>query len=126
VSLQSGFSGLSGNRKRDNLFLIIEHSCMLAKAVYVQFQQGEVGVAVVGLGLALLRDIFLEDRGRFRVVPVQAVQYRVDVRWPLRRMIKCEPHRVRGGMVQVEVVGVIVSKLLWPIGAVLGIAVKHF
>lgn len=58
----------------------------------VQLQQGQVGVAVVGLAFALLHDIILEDARRLGVVPVEAIEYLLDMFRPLRCEIKCRSH----------------------------------
>lgn len=60
----------------------------------VQLQQGEVGVAVVRLGLALGHDIVLEGGRGLRVVSVQAIEDGLDVLWPFRREVECGAHRV--------------------------------
>jgi hypothetical protein len=81
----------SGNRKRCGCFFIIRRRFGRGWK-YLQLQQGEVGVAVVGLAFALLHDIVLEDARRFRVVPVEAVKDLLDMFRPLRREIKCRSH----------------------------------
>jgi hypothetical protein len=53
----------------------------------LQLEEGEVGVAVVRLALALLHDIVLEDVGCLRVVPVEAVEDLLDVLRPVRRKV---------------------------------------
>lgn len=40
----------------------------------VQFQEGQVGVAVISLVLALLGDIFLEGSGGLGIVSIEAVE----------------------------------------------------
>jgi hypothetical protein len=56
-------------------------------ATYVQLQEGEVGVAVVRLALALLHDIVLEHACRLRVVPVETIEDLLYVFWPLGRKV---------------------------------------
>jgi hypothetical protein len=70
----------------------------------VQLQEGQVGVAVVCLRLALLHDIVLEDLRRLGVVAVEAIEDLLDVFGPLRREVEGGAHggcgdvrRVRGG-----------------------------
>jgi hypothetical protein len=60
--------------------------------MYSQFQQSQIGVAVVSLVLALLGDIFLEYRGGFRVVPVQTIEDGVDVLRPVLGHVECDSH----------------------------------
>ena len=57
-----------------------------------QFQQRQVGVAVVRPILALLGDIVLEDGGGFGIVSVQAIQDGIDMLWPIRGVIESDPH----------------------------------
>lgn len=45
----------------------------------LQFQERQVGIAVVRLVLALLRDILLENLRRLRIVSVEAVEDGVNV-----------------------------------------------
>ena len=54
----------------------------------VQLQEGKVAIAVVGLVLALLGDIFLEGGGGLRVVSVEAVEDGLDVFRPVRRVVE--------------------------------------
>jgi hypothetical protein len=54
----------------------------------VQFQEGKVAVAVIGLVLALLGDIFLEGRGGLGVVSVEAVEDGLDVFRPVGRVVE--------------------------------------
>lgn len=58
----------------------------------VQLQQSQVGVAVVRLLLALLHDIVLEDGRGLGVVPVEAVENRIDMLRPFRREIERGAH----------------------------------
>ena len=58
------------------------------KIVDVQLQEGQVGVAVIGLVLALLGDIFLEGRGDLGVVSVEAVEDGLDVFRPVGRVVE--------------------------------------
>lgn len=70
------------------------HQCgkRTGKGVYVQLQEGEVGVAVVRLALALLHDIVLEDAGGLRIVAVEAIENHVDVLGPFRREVEGGAH----------------------------------
>lgn len=54
----------------------------------VQLQEGQVGIAVIGLLVALLGDIFLEGRGGLRVVSVEAAEDGLDVLRPIRRVVE--------------------------------------
>ena len=54
----------------------------------VQLQESKVAIAVVGLVLALLGDIFLEGGGGLRVVSVKAVEDGLDVFRPVRRVVE--------------------------------------
>ena len=58
------------------------------KSRYIQLQEGKVAIAVVGLVLALLGDIFLEGGGGLRVVSVEAVEDGLDVFRPVRRVVE--------------------------------------
>ena len=51
-------------------------------------QEVKVAIAVVGLVLALLGDIFLEGGGGLRVVSVKAVEDGLDVFRPVRRVVE--------------------------------------
>lgn len=61
---------------------------------YVQLQQGEVGVAVVRLPLALGHHIVLEDARRLRVVAVQSIEDLVDVLGPVLGLVEGTRHGV--------------------------------
>jgi len=67
------------------------------RGIYSQFEEGEVGIAVVCLVGALLGDVFLEYRRRLRVVAVESVQDGVDVLRPVGRVVECNAH-VCGGV----------------------------
>lgn len=56
--------------------------------VDVQLQEGKVAIAVIGLVLALLGDIFLEGRGDLGVVSVEAVEDGLDVFRPVGRVVE--------------------------------------
>jgi hypothetical protein len=58
----------------------------------LQFQEREVGVAVVCAVFALLGDIVLEDGGGFGIVSVEAVQDVFDVAGPLGGVVECYTH----------------------------------
>ena len=60
--------------------------------VDVQLQEGQVGVAIVCLRLALLHDIVLEDLRRLGVVAVEAIEDLLDVFGPLRREVEGGTH----------------------------------
>jgi hypothetical protein len=64
------------------------------KVTYVQLQEGEVGIAVVRLALALLHDIVLEYSRRLRVVPVETIKNLLYVFRPLGRKVVCCSHDV--------------------------------
>ena len=61
-------------------------------AWYVQFEEGEVGIAVICLVLALLGNIFLEGGGGLWVVAVEAVQDGIDVLGPVRAVVEGDAH----------------------------------
>jgi hypothetical protein len=75
--------------------VVVYSSCNLymqskSKDVDVQLQQGEVGVAVVRLVLALLHNIVLEDARGLGVVTVEAIEDLLYVVWPLgRKVVGC-------------------------------------
>lgn len=60
----------------------------------LQFQEREVGVAIICLVVALLLDVILEDGRRLWVVPVEPVEDRLDVLWALRRVVERDTHDV--------------------------------
>lgn len=60
--------------------------------VHSQLEQGQVGVAVVGLVFALRRDVVLENCRRLGVVAVESVQDGVNVLWPLGRVVERNTH----------------------------------
>ena len=62
------------------------------KKIDSQFQQGQIGIAVISPVLALLGDIVLEDGRRFGIVPVQAVEDGFDVFGPVGRIVKGDAH----------------------------------
>jgi hypothetical protein len=57
-----------------------------------QLEQGQVGVAVIGLVFALRHDVVLENSRRLGVVAVQSVQDGIDVLWPLGRVVEGDTH----------------------------------
>lgn len=61
---------------------------------HVQFEEGEIGVAVVCLRLALLHHVVLEDGRGLGVVAVEAIEDLVDVLGPLGREVKGGAHGV--------------------------------
>lgn len=65
---------------------------MQGKACDVQLQEGEVGVAVVRLALALLHDIVLEGARRLGVVAVEAIEDLLDVIRPFWREVEGGAH----------------------------------
>ena len=65
------------------------------KTVDIQFQQSEIGVAVVGLLLALLHHIVLENRSGLWVVSVEAIEDLLNVLRPVLCIIEGGAH---GGM----------------------------
>jgi hypothetical protein len=54
----------------------------------VQFQEGKVAVAVIGLVLALLGDIFLEGGGGLGIVSVEAVEDGLDIFRPVGGVVE--------------------------------------
>ena len=75
--------------------VVVYSSCSIKRKkqkVDVQLQEGEVGVAVVCLALALLHDIVLEDARRLRVVAIQPIEDLLHVIGPLRREVKRDAH----------------------------------
>ncbi len=75
------------------MWFFVHHATEKRKAgSNVQLQQGEVGVAVICLVLALRHDIVLECARRLRVVSVQAIESGLDVLWPFRRKVECGAH----------------------------------
>ena len=62
--------------------------CVLGSRVDVQLKKRKVGVAIVGLLVALLLDVVLEDRGGLWVVSVQSVEDGLDVLWALWRVVE--------------------------------------
>ena len=60
----------------------------IEKIVDVQLQEGKVAIAVIGLVLALLGDIFLEGRGDLGVVSVETVEDGLDVFRPVGRVVE--------------------------------------
>lgn len=57
-----------------------------------QLQQRQVRKAIHELALTLLHDVFLEDGGGLGIVSVEAVQDRIDVLWPIRRVVEWNTH----------------------------------
>ena len=55
---------------------------------YLQFQKRKVGVAVISLTFALLCDVFLENLCGLGVVPIEAVEDRVDVLGSIGSIVK--------------------------------------
>jgi hypothetical protein len=82
----------SGNRKRCGCLFIMRMSIEKCGVQNVQLQEGEIGVAVVRLRLALLHDVVLEDARRLGVVPIEAIKDLVNVLWPFRREIEGGAH----------------------------------
>lgn len=63
----------------------------------LQLQQCEVGIAIVGLFLALVVYIVLEDCGSLWVVSVKTVKDGINVLWPIWRVIEGYAHGVCSG-----------------------------
>lgn len=59
-----------------------------------QLEQGQVGVAVVGLVFALRHNVVLENCRGLGVVAVESVQDGIDVLWPLGRVVERNTHVV--------------------------------
>jgi hypothetical protein len=75
-----------------NVVYVHHESWIWKWQAHVQLQEGQVGVAVVGLRLALLHDIVLEDTRRLGVVPVEAIEDLLDVLRPLGRKVEGGSH----------------------------------
>lgn len=60
--------------------------------VDVQLKKRKVGVAIVGLLLALVLDVLLEDGGGLWVVSVESVEDGLDVLWALWRIVEWNTH----------------------------------
>ena len=85
----------SGNRKRCGWLFIMQLDGGEAKRRHrknVQLEEGEVGVAVVRLALALLHHIVLEGGRRLRIVAVEAVENLLHVLRPIGREVKGGAH----------------------------------
>ena len=61
-------------------------------AEYVQFQEGKIGIAVVGPIFTLLRNVVLENNRRSWIIPIQSIEDLVDVWGSVRRIIKWWTH----------------------------------
>ena len=74
----------------------------------VQLKERKVGVAIVGLLVALVLDVVLEDGGGLWVVSVQAVEDGLDVLWALWRVVEGDTHGydLRGFEEEVKKLGV--------------------
>lgn len=59
---------------------------------YSQFQEGEVGIAVVSLVFALGCHVVVKDARRLGVVAIQAVEDGINVLWPLGRIVERYTH----------------------------------
>ncbi len=66
---------------------------------HAQLQQGQIRIAVVGLVLALLRHIVLEDCCRLWIVSVQTIEYGVDMLWSIRSQVEGNAHPDRCSLV---------------------------
>ena len=62
----------------------------------VQFEKGQVGVAVISLVFALRCDVVLERPRRLWVIAVESVQYRINVLWPVWRIVEGVDHLYDG------------------------------
>lgn len=60
--------------------------------VDVQLKKRKVGVAIVGLLVALVLDVLLEDGGGLWVVSVKSVEDGFDVLWALWRIVEWDTH----------------------------------
>lgn len=60
--------------------------------VDVQLKKRKVGVAIVGLLVALVLDVLLEDGGGLWVVSVESVEDGLDVLWALWRIVEWDTH----------------------------------
>lgn len=58
----------------------------------LQLEKREVCVGIIGFLLALLDDVFLEDTGGFGIVSIKAIQDRINVLWPVGRVVERNPH----------------------------------
>lgn len=64
------------------------------KRRHSQLEQGQVGVAVVGLVFALRHNVVLENCRGLGVVAVESVQDGINVLWPLGRVVERNTHVV--------------------------------
>ena len=60
----------------------------------LQFEEGEIGIAVVGPVFTLLGHVFLKDGGGFGVVAIEAIEDHFDMFGAFRRIVKCYAHVV--------------------------------
>lgn len=81
--------------------------------MYSQFQQCQIRITVVRLIFALLCDVFLEYRRRFRVVSIEAVEDGVNVFGPFGREVERHAYHVlfkRSGAAAEEELGRVWSR----------------
>lgn len=60
--------------------------------VDVQLKKRKVGVAIVGLLVALVLDVLLKDGGGLWVVSVESVEDGLNVLWALWRIVEWDTH----------------------------------
>lgn len=58
----------------------------------LQLQQSQIGVAVIGAILTLLRHVVLEHGRSFWIVSIEAIENGINVLWPIWRMVKGDAH----------------------------------
>ncbi len=65
---------------------------MSNRSIGLQFEQGEVGVAIVCPIFTLLRHVVLKDGGGFGIITVEAIKYGFDMLGPVRRIVESYAH----------------------------------
>lgn len=85
--------GPSVNRKR--LWFVVHLLIFVSRRtelIYIQFEERQIGIAVIRLRFALLGNIFLEYCGRLRVISVETVEDGVDIFGPVFAQVESESH----------------------------------
>lgn len=62
------------------------------KTASLQLQQGQIGVAIIGAILALLRHVVLEHGRGFRIVSIEAIENGINVLRSIWCMVKGDTH----------------------------------
>jgi hypothetical protein len=84
----------------DRFFVLLDGAdSLIERWYYLQLQQGQARIYIEKLLFALLCDILLEDRRRFGIVSIEAIQDLVNVGRPLFASIKCLWHAGNFGSV---------------------------